>query len=97
SLGLCSSANLGDKFALFEPIHGSAPDIAGQGISNPIGAIRSAAMMLEWFGQMKMAKRIEMAVHWALSHGFKTPDLGGNCGTTDVTQAIVGYLQTKTS
>jgi methanogen homoisocitrate dehydrogenase len=97
SLGLCSSANLGDKFALFEPIHGSAPDIAGQGISNPIGAIRSATMMLEWFGQMEMAKRIEMAVHWALSHGFKTPDLGGNCKTADVTQAIVEYLQTQTS
>ena len=51
SLGLCASANVGETFALFEPIHGSAPDIAGKGIANPVGAIRSAAMMMEWLGE----------------------------------------------
>ena len=50
SLGLCASANLGDRYALFEPIHGSAPDIAGLGIANPVGIIRSAAMMVQWMG-----------------------------------------------
>ena len=51
SLGLCASANLGVSHALFEPIHGSAPDIAGKGIANPVGAIRSAAMMMQWLGR----------------------------------------------
>ena len=62
SLGLCASANVGETRALFEPIHGSAPDIAGKGIANPIGAIRSAAMMMEWLGEPEMARRIEAAV-----------------------------------
>ena len=62
SLGLCASANIGASRALFEPIHGSAPDIAGKGIANPIGAIRSAAMMMEWLGEPETARRIERAV-----------------------------------
>lgn len=92
SLGLCSSANVGETFALFEPIHGSAPDIAGKGIANPVGAIRSGAMMMEWLGEAALARRIETAVSWALLHGKKTPDLGGSCGTKEVTEAITGYL-----
>jgi methanogen homoisocitrate dehydrogenase len=92
SLGLCSSANVGETFALFEPIHGSAPDIAGKGIANPVGAIRSAAMMMEWLGEASLARQIEMAVSWALKTGKKTPDLGGSCGTKEVTEAITGYL-----
>jgi methanogen homoisocitrate dehydrogenase len=92
SLGLCASSNIGYRFALFEPIHGSAPDIAGKGISNPVGAIRSAAMMLEWFGDLEMAKRIEEAVTLTLYHGIKTPDLGGIYTTSDVTDAIVRHL-----
>ncbi len=87
-LGLCPSANLGDKYALFEPIHGSAPDIAGRGIANPIGAIRSAAMMLEWFGEAGKARMIEDAVEWALAGGIRTPDLGGSFSTKDVAEAI---------
>ncbi len=55
-LGLCPSANIGDKYALFEPIHGSAPDIAGKGIANPIAAILSVKMMLEWAGKTEEAK-----------------------------------------
>jgi methanogen homoisocitrate dehydrogenase len=92
SLGLCASSNIGYGFALFEPIHGSAPDIAGKGISNPIGAIRSAAMMMEWFGELEMAKRIEGAVKLSLHRGIKTPDLGGSYTTSEVTEAIVRNL-----
>ncbi|MCX6677178.1 MAG: isocitrate/isopropylmalate dehydrogenase family protein [Methanothrix sp.] len=93
SLGLCASANLGDARALFEPIHGSAPDIAGKGIANPVGAIRSAAMMMEWLGEPEKARRMEAAVQNALACGAKTPDLGGSCGTADVTRAVVEYLK----
>ena len=94
SLGLCASANLGTDHALFEPIHGSAPDIAGKGLANPVGAIRSAAMMMQWLGELKMARRIEAAVQRALASGAKTPDLGGDCGTADVTRAVVENLGT---
>ena len=92
SLGLCASANVGESRALFEPIHGSAPDIVGKGIANPVGAIRSAAMMMEWLGEAQMALRIETAVQWALEQGRKTPDLGGSCRTKEVTAAVAGYL-----
>ena len=92
SLGLCASANIGASHALFEPIHGSAPDIAGKGIANPIGAIRSAAMMMSWLGDARAASRIEAAVIRALAEGWKTPDLGGCCKTEDVTGAVAGYL-----
>ena len=92
SLGLCASSNIGYRFALFEPIHGSAPDIAGKGVSNPIGAIRSAAMMMEWFGELGMAKRIEKAVTLSMRQGIMTPDLGGCYMTSDVTGAIIRHL-----
>ena len=94
SLGLCASANLGTDHALFEPIHGSAPDIAGKGIANPVGAIRSAAMMMQWLGEPEKARRIEAAVQKALACGAKTPDLGGNSGTADVTRSVVENLGT---
>ena len=94
SLGLCASANLGVSHALFEPIHGSAPDIAGKGIANPVGAIRSAAMMMEWLGEPEKARLIEQAVQKALEGGARTPDLGGDSKTTDVTRAVVENLKT---
>jgi methanogen homoisocitrate dehydrogenase len=94
SLGLCASANLGTDHALFEPIHGSAPDIAGKGVANPVGAIRCAAMMMQWLGEPKMARRIEVAVQEALASGAKTPDLGGEFRTADVTRAVVENLGT---
>ncbi len=97
SLGLCASANIGESHALFEPIHGSAPDIAGKGIANPVGAIRSAAMMMEWLGEAQMARRIEAAVRQALEQGKKTPDLGGSCTTKEVTAAVVSYLMNHTA
>jgi len=92
SLGLCPSANLDDRYALFEPIHGSAPDIAGRGIANPIGAIRSAAMMLEWLGDFGKARMIEEAVTWALARGIRTPDLGGSSSTKEMACAIADRL-----
>ena len=92
SLGLCASANLGTDHALFEPIHGSAPDIAGKGIANPVGAIRSAAMMMQWLGEPEKARRMEAAVQRALACEAKTPDLGGRCGTREVTRAVVENL-----
>lgn len=93
SLGLCASANLGERYALFEPIHGSAPDIAGKGIANPVGAIRSAAMMMDWFGDAEKAKKIEEAVVWSLEQGIITPDLDGCHTTRKVTEAIASYLR----
>jgi methanogen homoisocitrate dehydrogenase len=93
SLGLCASANVGESRALFEPIHGSAPDIAGKGIANPVGAIRSAAMMMEWLGEAEMALQIEKAVQLALEMGVRTPDLGGDCGTQEVAEAVIGLLK----
>ena len=92
SLGLCASANLGRSHALFEPIHGSAPDIAGKGIANPIGAIRSAAMMMDWLGERETSRRMEAAVQRALEAKVLTPDLGGRFRTSDVTDAVKGYL-----
>jgi methanogen homoisocitrate dehydrogenase len=93
SLGLCASANLGAEHALFEPIHGSAPDIAGTSIANPVGAIRSAAMMMEWLGDVKVARRIEAAVSRTLAKGVRTPDLGGAGRTSDVTESVKESLR----
>jgi methanogen homoisocitrate dehydrogenase len=92
SLGLCASANIGPRYALFEPIHGSAPDIAGKGIANPLGAIRSAAMMMQWLGDEEMARRIYNAANQALAAGVRTPDLGGSGKTADVTEKVKEYL-----
>ncbi len=91
-LGLCPSANLGEKYALFEPIHGSAPGIAGKGIANPIGAIRAAASMMDWLGQREKAIGIRDAVQQTLADNIKTPDLGGKSNTKEVTQAVLKWL-----
>ena len=93
SLGLCASANLGERYALFEPIHGSAPDIAGKGIANPVGAIRSVAMMIGWLEEAETARRIKEAVQWSLDQGITTPDLAGCHNTRKVTEAIANYLR----
>jgi isopropylmalate/isohomocitrate dehydrogenase-like protein len=92
-LGLAPSANIGDAYALFEPVHGSAPDIAGKGIANPIAAILSAKMMLEYIGEIKWAERVETAVAAVLNNGTKiTPDIGGISSTFEVTDAIIEAL-----
>ena len=92
SLGLNPSANLDPQRrfpSLFEPVHGSAPDIAGQGIANPAGAILSAAMMLQWLGQDKAAVAIRGAVERAFDDGNLTQDLGGRLTTAELAAAIV--------
>jgi tartrate dehydrogenase/decarboxylase/D-malate dehydrogenase len=96
SLGLNPSANLNPERrfpSLFEPVHGSAPDIAGKGIANPTGAILSAAMMLEWLGETAAATVVRRAVERALAGGNVTPDVGGTLTTTAITAAIVKQLE----
>lgn len=93
SLGLLPSANIGSRYAFFEPVHGSAPDIAGKGIANPIAAILSLKMMLEWQGKMYEAALVEEAVDAALTEGIITPDLGGSYTTKEMTCAIVDYIK----
>jgi tartrate dehydrogenase/decarboxylase/D-malate dehydrogenase len=96
SLGLNPSANLNPERrfpSLFEPVHGSAPDIAGKGIANPTGAILSAAMMLEWLGEAGAAAAIRTAVERALAARNLTPDMGGTLTTTSITDAIVKHLE----
>jgi tartrate dehydrogenase/decarboxylase/D-malate dehydrogenase len=95
SLGLNPSANLDPSRchpSLFEPVHGSAPDIAGKGIANPAGAILSGAMMLDWLGETKAAAAMRRAVERAFADGNLTPDLGGKLTTTQMTDAIVQRL-----
>ncbi|WWC96195.1 hypothetical protein V866_003062 [Kwoniella sp. B9012] len=93
SLGLVPSINAGDDFVMGEPVHGSAPDIEGQNIANPIASIRSAALLLSSLGYVEPASRINAAVDAVLTEGqYLTPDLGGKSSTTDVTEAILKRL-----
>ena len=92
SLGLNPSANLDPQRrapSLFEPVHGSAPDIAGRGIANPTGALLSAAMMLEWLGEREAAVALRGAIEGALAAGHRTPDIGGSLTTAAMTAKIV--------
>ncbi len=91
-LGLLPSANLGDGHALFEPVHGSAPDIAGRRIANPVGALRCAAMLLDHLGDRKNAVRLEAAIDRVMARGFVTPDLGGTASTLEFGTAVVAEL-----
>ncbi len=91
-LGVAPSANLGSKVAVFEPVHGSAPDIAGQGIANPLGAILSAVMLLYHTGYREAAARLFAAVYRTLQAGIRTPDLNGASTTTEVTRRIIAEL-----
>jgi isocitrate/isopropylmalate dehydrogenase len=77
---------------VFEPVHGSAPDIAGKGVANPIGAILSAAMMMEHIGENNAARGVRAAVMQALSEGILTRDLGGSASTDEVTRAVLRNL-----
>lgn len=96
-LGLAPSANLGDEHALFEPVHGAAPDIAGQGIANPIAAILAIAMLLDHFAERGRAEVVRQAIRQVLRQGPHTPDLGGTAGTHDVTRTVVEYVQSRAS
>jgi len=91
-LGLLPSANIGPENALFEPVHGSAPDIAGEGVANPSAMVLSAAMLLDYLGFDGEAARVRDAVETVLAEGPHTPDLGGDAATEDVTEAILERL-----
>jgi homoisocitrate dehydrogenase len=93
SLGVVASTNVGDSFCIGEPVHGSAPDIQGKGISNPIASIRSAALMIEHLGMVSEANKIKNAVDHVLVHSQLTPDLGGKGTTDSVTDAIIAQLR----
>jgi methanogen homoisocitrate dehydrogenase len=89
-LGLAPSGNIGDENGLFEPVHGSAPDIAGKGIANPCSMILSTAMMLDYIGEKETAFKINEAVESVVAKGkILTPDLGGKSKTMEMTEAIV--------
>ncbi|BCD67926.1 3-isopropylmalate dehydrogenase [Nitratiruptor sp. YY09-18] len=93
SIGLLPSASIGLKHGLYEPIHGSAPDIAGQGIANPIATIASAAMMLKYqFGEESAAKRIEDAIKRVLKEGYRTKDIASFDAKEVVTTSEMGSL-----
>ncbi len=96
SLGVAPGANLNPERrypSMFEPIHGSAPDIAGKGIANPIGAIWAAALMLDHLGHRELHDRMVGAVERVLAAGaVRTPDLGGGDGTAAMTEAVVAAM-----
>ena len=96
SLGLGPSGNINPEKkypSMFEPIHGSAPDIAGRGIANPIGTIWSGALMLEHLGEDRAAKQIVNAIESVLQQGVLPVDLGGSASTAEVTRAIIKQLK----
>lgn len=102
-LGLGPSAEIGDEHAMFQPSHGTAPQLAGKNVANPIAMILSASMMLDWLAERhadpvagKAAERIERAVARLLAEGKTlTADLGGKAKTTDVTEALLALLKNK--
>ena len=98
SIGIAPSANINPERkypSMFEPVHGSAPDIAGKGIANPIGQIWSGAMMLHHLGETEAAEAIERAIAEVLAEGGpRTRDLGGNAGTKTVGAAIADLVKT---
>ncbi|MFG2805863.1 isocitrate/isopropylmalate dehydrogenase family protein [Streptomyces sp. DT199] len=93
-LGTSASANINGAtgFGLFEPVHGTAPDIAGQGIANPVGAVLSAALLIERLGHAAEAEAVRNAVNGAIEDGQVTPDLGGRLSTKDAGAAIRARL-----
>ena len=96
SIGMGAAANLNPERtspSMFEPVHGSAPDIVGRGIANPVGQILTARMLLDHLGYPAVGRAIEAAVESTLADGIKTPDIGGQARTTEVTDAVIARLQ----
>src|SRR5437763_14921575 len=92
-LGLVPGANIGARYAVFEAVHGSAPDIAGKGLANPIALLRSAALLLEYIGQRHAAERIEASVRRTLQAGRGlTRDLGGTGTTATIREQLIANL-----
>jgi len=95
----CPGANIGDREAVFEAVHGSAPDIAGKGVANPLALLMSSVMMLNHLASTEdredmraAAEKIKMAYNKALEDGCKTRDLGGELGTVEFTDAVIERL-----
>ena len=98
-MGMAPSADIGDRYAVFQPCHGTAPDIMGQGKANPTGMILSAAMMLDWLadkhgleGAAEASEKIERAVDQAYAGGIKPMEFGGRNGTADIAKAVLAAL-----
>lgn len=92
-LGMIPGANIGKEYAIFEAVHGSAPQIAGKNIANPTALIQSAVMMLKYLGEYEYANKIERALEKVFMNGEKlTTDLGGNSTTQEFTEEIIKYL-----
>ncbi len=103
-IGLAPSADVGERHAVFQPCHGSAPDLAGRGVANPVATVLSAAMLLDWLAEQhddplgtEAAVAVRTAAAAVLSSGPRTPDLGGNATTSTVTDAIVAALPRTTA
>lgn len=99
-LGVVPGANIGDRCAVFEAVHGSAPDIAGQGVANPLALLMSAVMMLNHLAESReddacqaCAERIKVAYNWALSNGHKTRDLGGELNTQQFAGIVIDQMK----
>jgi isocitrate dehydrogenase (NAD+) len=91
-LGIVPGANIGENAAVFEAVHGSAPDIAGQGLANPTALVQSAVMMLRHLGEMTAADRVEKAILTVYANKVRTADLGGTATTTQFTEAVCAAL-----
>jgi tartrate dehydrogenase/decarboxylase/D-malate dehydrogenase len=97
-MGLAASANVAPDGAgpgLFEPVHGSAPDIAGKGIANPVGAVWAGAMMLDHLGEKAAAAAVMAAIETVLGGGARTPDLGGTASTAEVGDELVRAIGSR--
>jgi isocitrate dehydrogenase (NAD+) len=93
-LGMAPGANIGDKAAIFEAVHGSALDIAGKGIANPLALLLAACLMLDHVNRKPLADRIRRAVDRVIrDDGLRTPDLGGKARTKDFTRAVIKRLK----
>jgi isocitrate dehydrogenase (NAD+) len=92
-LGMAPGANIGEGVAIFEAVHGSAPDIAGKNLANPMALILSSAMMLDHMGEADAGRRVREAVHATLRDGkVLTRDLGGSAGTSQIAEAIAARV-----
>jgi isocitrate dehydrogenase (NAD+) len=93
-LGLAPGGNIGKNAAIFEPVHGSAPDIAGKHVANPTAMLLAGCMLLDHVKQSEVAERIRKAVEAQIHSGESlTPDLGGNAGTDDYADAVIRRLK----
>ena len=92
-MGMAPSADIGDHHAVFQPAHGTAPDIAGKGIANPTALLLSSVMMLDWMQASELARKLERGVMKVYAEGkVRTGDLGGKATTKDFTQAVIDAM-----